>query len=144
MTDSSGLSSRADDGETFANGEYRFKLGDQWYYRGNRSPSWFYVASRADGSCQGGISERVEYGSMCKLLNDIAERLAAPLSEQRTLAPHVDGQDFYELCQSYRHSRELMPNGLPNTVQAFNDLRTYIKTGKLPWPSYESSERNER
>lgn len=45
--------------ETFANGEARFKLGDQWYYRGNRSPSWFYVASRPDGSCQGGIAERV-------------------------------------------------------------------------------------
>ena len=45
--------------ETFANGEARFKLGDQWYYRGNRSPSWFYVASRPDGTCQGGIAERV-------------------------------------------------------------------------------------
>ena len=53
------------------------------------------------------------------------------------LHPHVDGQDFYELCQQYRHSREMMPNGLFNTVQAFNNLREYIKTGKLPWPSYE-------
>lgn len=55
----------------------------------------------------------------------------------RTVAPHVDGQDFYELCQQYRHAKEMMPFGVPNATQAFNNLREYIKTGKLPWPSYE-------
>lgn len=58
---------------------------------------------------------------------------------QQTVAPNVDGRDFYELCQTYRHSKELMPYGTPNTVQAFNDLRGYVKTGRLPWPSYDIS-----
>jgi len=54
------------------------------------------------------------------------------------LSPNVDGQDFYELCQAYRHSQEIAPHpNLPNTVQAFNAIRDYIKTGRLPWPSYE-------
>ena len=53
-------------------------------------------------------------------------------------APNVDGRDFYELCQEYRHSKEIMPHpSLPNTVRAFDNLRDYIKTGKLPWLSYE-------
>jgi hypothetical protein len=64
-----------------------------------------------------------------------------PMPEtQRPVAPNVDGQDFYELCQTYRHSKEIAPHpSLRNTVQAFNDLREYIKTGWLPWPSYESA-----
>lgn len=53
-------------------------------------------------------------------------------------APNVDGRDFYELCQAYRHSKEIMPHpSMPNTVQAFANLQEYIKTGKLPWESYE-------
>ena len=64
-----------DGDETFVNGEYRFKLGAQWFYRGNKSPSWFYVCSRADGSCQGGISERVPK-RLWPLLNDTAETIA--------------------------------------------------------------------
>ena len=69
-------------GEIFADGEYQFKLGDQWYYRGNRSPKWLFVASRADGSCQGGICESVPI-AWWPLLNQIGERLssAAPASE---------------------------------------------------------------
>jgi hypothetical protein len=61
--------------------EARFKIGDQWYYRGNRSPSWFFVASRADGSCQGGISERVPV-VFWPMLEEIASlRSATPRSE---------------------------------------------------------------
>lgn len=68
-----------------------------------------------------------------------AEGEAARSERRRTVAPHVDGQDFYELCQQYRHAREMMPHGMPNTVQAFNNIREYIKTGRLPWPSYENA-----
>jgi hypothetical protein len=70
----------------------------------------------------------------------------APRSERRAhVAPHVDGQDFYELCQEYRHSKELSPRPkVPNTVQAFDNLRAYIKTGKLPWPSYEKADPEEK
>lgn len=57
--------------------------------------------------------------------------------ERSTVAPNVDGQNFYELCQQYRWAKEMMPHGLPNVVQAFDNLREYIKTGKLPWPSFE-------
>lgn len=69
----------------------------------------------------------------------IYEIASAVVSETtQTVAPNVDGQNFYELCQQYRHSKEIMPHpGLPNTVQAFDNLREYIKTGKLPWDSYE-------
>jgi len=38
--------------------EIKFKIGDQWFYRGNRSPSWLFLAERLDGSpC--GIAEKV-------------------------------------------------------------------------------------
>ena|SRR3990167_1328122 len=54
---------------------------------------------------------------------------------------NLDGQDFYELCQQYRHSKDIPPHpSLPNVVQAFDNLREYIKTGKLPWPSYERTD----
>lgn len=60
----------------------------------------------------------------------------------RPVAPNVDGRDFYELCQQYRHSKEIESHpSLPNTPRAFNNLREYIKAGRLPWPSYED-ERN--
>ena len=69
------------------------------------------------------------------------KREAVPSETRATVAPNVDGQNFYELCQQYRHSKELMSHpSLPNTVQTFNNLREYIKTGKLPWPSYEADE----
>lgn len=71
-------------GETFSDGEFRFKLGGKWYYRGNLSPSWFYVASRADGSCQDGIRERVEHGSICRLLDGIAEMLKSCAPSETT------------------------------------------------------------
>lgn len=44
--------------------------------------------------------------------------------------PNLDGQDFYELCQQYRHARI-------DAVDQFNAIIKYIKTGELPWPSYE-------
>lgn len=73
---------------------------------------------------------------------DLAEeiwRLRRSAGPSRHMAPNVDGRDFYELCQQYRHAKEIMPHpSLPNVVQAFNNLREYIKTGKLPWPSYEA------
>ena len=64
---------------------------------------------------------------------------ASPCVARRTVAPDVDGRDFYELCQQYRHAQEMMPYGMPNVVQCFDNLREYIKTGKLPWPSYQLS-----
>lgn len=71
--------SAPDEGREAMN-EARFKVGDQWFYRGNRSPSWFFVASRADGSCQGGISERVPV-AWWPMLEEIASlRSATPAS----------------------------------------------------------------
>ena len=61
--------------------------------------------------------------------------------QSQTSTLNLDGQDFYELCQQYRHSNEIPPHpSLPNVVQAFDNLREYIKTGKLPWPSYERTD----
>lgn len=42
----------------------------------------------------------------------------------------VDGRDFYELCQQYRHARH-------DPVAEFDAIRDYIKHGQLPFPSYE-------
>lgn len=55
----------------------------------------------------------------------------APASAIKT--PNIDGQDFYELCQEYRHARI-------DAAPQFNALICYLKTGELPWPSYESDE----
>mgnify|MGYP001592820590 CR=1 FL=1 len=49
----------------------QFKVGEQWFYRGNRSPSWFCIAGRPDGSCQGGIMERAPI-ILWPLLEEIA------------------------------------------------------------------------
>ena len=57
-----------------------------------------------------------------------------------TSGPNVDGQNFYELCQAYRHAVDVMPSqpGMPIAVaEAFQHIIDYIKTGKLPWPSHE-------
>lgn len=73
---------------------------------------------------------------MLPRLKEALEQSSGP-EERSTVAPNVDGQNFYELCQQYRWAKEMMPHGLPNVVQAFDNLREYIKTGKLPWPSFE-------
>ena len=51
--------------------ESKFKVGDQWFYSGNRSASWFYVASNADGSCQNGLLDRVPI-ELWPMLDEIA------------------------------------------------------------------------
>ena len=81
-----------------------------------------------------------------RLMMDAWLQARAPRAEVVPLrvAPDVDGRDFYELCQQYRHSREMTPHGMPDTVQAFGNLRDYIKTGRLPWPSYQSDDMNKQ
>lgn len=51
--------------------EAKFNIDGQWFYRGNRSPMWLLVASRPDGSCQDGISEKVPE-DLWPLLEEIA------------------------------------------------------------------------
>lgn len=53
--------------------EVKIKLGGQWYYRGNKSPSWFALASRLGGSASG-IAERVP-PKQWLTLNLLAERI---------------------------------------------------------------------
>jgi len=51
--------------------EVKFKYDGQWYYRGNKSDSWFFLADRSDGSpC--GIAERVPK-KMWPILEKLAE-----------------------------------------------------------------------
>lgn len=54
----------------------------------------------------------------------------------------LDGQDFYELCQRYRFARDVIPvaPGLPNASEAFEDIKTFIRTGKLPFESYQQGD----
>ena len=42
----------------------------------------------------------------------------------------LETRDFYELCQQYRHQKI-------DAATEFELIKEYIRTGKLPWPSYE-------
>jgi hypothetical protein len=60
--------------------EVKFQVGGQWYYRGNRFPPWFALASRADGSACG-ISEKVPT-DWWPILEEVA-RLREQLADER-------------------------------------------------------------
>lgn len=45
----------------------------------------------------------------------------------------LDQRDFYELCQQYRHCQ-------PDAGPYFEAIKEYLRTGKLPWPSYEAAD----
>ena len=94
-------------------------------------------------TCPRGVPRPLQTCGFGRCLVPATDVLLSALPEVVTLHPNVDGQDFYELCQQYRHSKEIMPlPSIPNTVQAFDNLRRYIKTGALPWASYEREAMN--
>lgn len=69
-----------------------------------------------------------DYDKLVALLGDAhPEPGSSALSATR---PSFEGRDFYELCQQYRHARH-------DPVAEYAAIIRYIKTGKLPWPSYE-------
>lgn len=41
----------------------------------------------------------------------------------------LDKQEFYEVCQTYRHARDMWPNveGAPTAAEAFEALKEYIR-----------------
>jgi len=41
----------------------------------------------------------------------------------------LDSQDFYEICQRYRHAQDAVPRGpgQPTAVEAFEDLKSAIR-----------------
>lgn len=45
-----------------------------------------------------------------------------------------DEQEFYEVCQSYRHSKDIVPvgPGFPTAAQAFDNLKYYIAEHAAP------------
>jgi len=49
------------------------------------------------------------------------------------LERRLDGRDFFELCQQYRHATG-------TGAVEFEYIRRYLLTGKLPWPTYEDRE----
>jgi len=51
--------------------EAKFKINNQWFYRGNISPQWFFLAERLDGSASG-IAETVPQ-KYHKILNTVSE-----------------------------------------------------------------------
>lgn len=101
--------------------EAKFKLGDQWFYRGNRSDTWYFVASRADGSCQDGIMERVPANEWL-YLEEIA-RLSLPLE---TVAPSRDWVEFRQQADRGEHP---LPPAAPAATP-----RT--ESGEWPTPEY--------
>jgi hypothetical protein len=73
------MSDRTPQRESFADGEVHMKLGDQWFYRGNRSPRWLAVHDRADVTLSG-ISDPVP--AICwQFLEEIA-RLRASVEKR--------------------------------------------------------------
>lgn len=54
----------------------------------------------------------------------------ASLPEAR-FVPNLDGRDFYELMQGYRH----LPT--EDAAAQFGAVRQYLRDGTLPWPTYE-------
>lgn len=60
--------------------EAKFQIGGQWYYRGNRSPAWVALASRADGSASG-IADKVPQDQW-PLLEEVA-RLREQFEQER-------------------------------------------------------------
>lgn len=63
---------------------------------------------------------------------EMLRRVKRDRTSSATHAPNVDGRDFYELCQQYRHARH-------DPIVEFTALQNYILTGELPWPSYEDA-----
>jgi hypothetical protein len=108
-----------------AHDEARFKVGDQWYYRGNRSPSWFFVASRADGSCQGGIAERVPV-DWWPLLEEIASLRSATPANARAAA-----EKCAEICEQSKWSKADTLSGMGHNQclqKVAESIRVYAAT----------------
>jgi hypothetical protein len=82
--------------------EEKFKIDLQWYYRGNRSPKWLYVASRPDGSCQDGICEEVPREQWA-LLEHVSALSAQVRELQLTLSHSVDVD--WKLCALHERER---------------------------------------
>lgn len=59
-----------------------------------------------------------------------AALFAAPVPERG--ASDIDGHDFYELMQAYRHAQ-------PDAAAEFRAVRQYLRDGTLPWPSYKET-----
>jgi hypothetical protein len=63
---------------------------------------------------------------------DVGTALYATPSEKEA---NLNGRNFYELCQRYRHSKD--GTGMPGPAECFEDIKKYIRTGELPFPAYE-------
>lgn len=52
-----------------------------------------------------------------------------------TFEEWMDSQEFYELCQTYRHSRDAVPlaPGLLTASEAFEQLKSAIKAVREAW-----------
>ena len=62
---------------------------------------------------------------------DLIDRIDSALASPTQGAVQMDGRDFYELCQQYRHAKH-------DPVTEFTAIKEYIATGRLPWPSYDA------
>ena len=41
----------------------------------------------------------------------------------------LESQEFYDICQQYRHARDVTPHpGMPTASQAFKELKEWIRT----------------
>lgn len=54
-----------------------------------------------------------------------SQKLGSPSDEVDVL----ESRDFYEVCQQYRHSREVpIASGMLNTIESFEALKNWIRT----------------
>lgn len=81
-----------------------------------------------------------QYAELCADIgHEAAVRAISAASHTRGLAEgekkgieKLEGRDFYELCQQYRHCQV-------DAAKEFEAIKEYIRSGKLPWPSYEET-----
>ena len=71
------------------------------------------------------------------LRRDEPENGVVPIHEQLRMA--LDSQEFYELCQTYRHVNQRVSVGEEKTGEAFEALKAYVLTHAKPFATGEKA-----
>jgi hypothetical protein len=66
--------------------------------------------------------------------NELNDVIDGPNSYRTQLHDYLDSRDFYELCQQYRHARDIIPlaEEYPTAAEAFEKLKAEILKNAAP------------
>lgn len=67
----------------------------------------------------------------------LAAEVNLPARASSEAGADLDSRNFYELCQEYRHFRG-------DAALQFEAIKKYLRTGALPWPSYDEPSATDR